>query len=71
MDKKALAKLVALLVAVVLVLLLIFQNTAAAPVRFLFFRTELPQSLMLLITFLLGYAAGIVSILHLSARRKR
>ena len=69
MTKRVWIRLIALLVVIVLALVIIIQNTAAASVQILFFRPSIPLALLLLITFLLGYAGGIVTILYLSSRK--
>jgi uncharacterized integral membrane protein len=70
MRKKAWGRAAVLLVALVLVLILILQNTRPAAVNFFFLTNRhISLALLLLIASLLGFAAGMIVTLHLGARR--
>ncbi|MFP4027145.1 MAG: lipopolysaccharide assembly protein LapA domain-containing protein [Candidatus Brocadiia bacterium] len=71
MEKKVWVKLMALLVAIVLIVVLIIQNTGTHQFHILFWKLRISQALLLLITFLTGFGAGILTILHISARHKK
>lgn len=53
-------KLSAALVLMLLVLVVVFQNTQAVETRFLFISFSMPRAALLAITFLIGAAAGIL-----------
>ena len=72
MHRKAWGRAAALLVALVLVLILILQNTRPAQVNFFFLSSRhISLSLLLLVAFLLGFGAGMIITLHLCARRRK
>ena len=54
-------KLIIAAVLVILVLILIFQNLDACPVRFLFWAGSLPVALMLFIALAIGFVIGIIA----------
>lgn len=58
MTGKAKAKLITLLVLVALMLIFVFQNLGVVEIRFLFWSALMSRSLLVLIFFLLGAAAG-------------
>ncbi len=60
MTKKAWAKLIILLVVLVLALIVIFQNIQPTAFAILFWRPEIPLTLIILASFLLGLVGGIV-----------
>jgi len=53
-------KLSAALALIILVLIVVFQNTQAVETRFLFVTFTMPRAALLAITFLVGVAAGIL-----------
>ena len=53
-------KLTAALALILLVLIVIFQNTQAVETRFLFITFTMPRAALLAITFLVGTAAGVL-----------
>ncbi len=57
------AKLILMLVLVVLLALLIFQNTVPFPMRFLWFSGEVPAILLLFLTALGGFILGLITAL--------
>ena len=60
MEKTARVKLIALLVVVVLVLIVTFQNIEARPFQILFWSPSVSPSIMIIATFLLGVLGGIL-----------
>ncbi|MFN2350095.1 MAG: lipopolysaccharide assembly protein LapA domain-containing protein [Thioalkalivibrio sp.] len=62
-------RIAAALVAVLLVLILIVQNTQAVTTRFLFFTLTMPNAVLIGIALLIGIAAGLALALVLSGRR--
>lgn len=72
MSRKVWLKLVGLMVAVLLVVVLIIQNSGSANIKILFFpAAELPQALLLAIIFLLGFVGGIVATFRISSKNKQ
>ncbi|ACL72673.1 lipopolysaccharide assembly protein LapA domain-containing protein [Thioalkalivibrio sulfidiphilus] len=57
------------LLAVLLVLILIVQNTQAVTTRFLFFTLTMPNAVLIGLALLIGIAAGLALALVLSAKR--
>ena len=70
MTKRVWIKLIALLVLVVIVVILIIQNTPPGNFTIFLWDVRISQSLLLLVTFLLGFVAGIIAILQISAREE-
>jgi uncharacterized integral membrane protein len=63
------AKLVVALGLVVLVLIVVFQNTQQVETRFLFVTLTMPRAALLAITLLIGVAIGMLVAVGLSAKR--
>ncbi|WP_372807948.1 LapA family protein [Pontiella sp.] len=61
-------KLFSALTLILLVLIVIFQNTQAVETRFLFITFTMPRAALLAITFLVGAAAGILLSVGLAKR---
>ena len=49
-----------LVVLVVLIVIVLFQNTETVTTKFLFVTFEMPRAALLMLTFLLGAAAGVL-----------
>ncbi|MDT8391479.1 MAG: LapA family protein [Lentisphaeria bacterium] len=62
--------LVAVLVAVVLGLVVILQNTRPVEIRFLFLKASMSNAVLLGITLLVGIAIGILLALIVTGKRK-
>ena len=72
MKKRVWIKLVGLIVVLLFLLSLILQNQRPAQVKFLFFETgNIPQSLLLGITFVIGLVAGIILTFLISSRAQK
>ncbi|MFG0307075.1 MAG: LapA family protein [Phycisphaerales bacterium JB040] len=54
-------KLIAAAVAVVLVVIVIFQNTASVETRILFLTVSMPRALLLFVAVAVGFAGGLVA----------
>lgn len=54
------AKLISVAVLAVLAVVIVLQNTDAVSTRLLFFTVTMPRAFLLLITGLLGFAAGVL-----------
>jgi len=61
-------KLFAALVLIVLVLIVVFQNTEPVETRLLFITVTMPRAALLAIAMLIGVAAGILVSLSLAKR---
>jgi uncharacterized integral membrane protein len=53
-------KLIAALTLILLVLIVVFQNTEPVATRFLFITFTMPRAALLVITFLVGAVAGLL-----------
>ena len=62
MMNKNKAKFIIVLVISLLALTLILQNTTAVETRVLFMTITMPRALLLLVTFLVGFIAGLIAI---------
>jgi len=64
-------KLLTSLIAVLLILIVILQNTQPVETRFLFITITLPNAALLGFTLLIGIAAGILFALSLSSSKRK
>ena len=62
-------RLIASLSAVVLVLIVILQNTQPVSTKVLFFTITMPNAVMIGVTLLIGVAAGMVGALAMTGKR--
>lgn len=62
-------KLIGVLMAVVLCLIAILQNTQPVETRFLFLKITMPNAILLGLTLLMGVAIGILVALIVSSKR--
>lgn len=62
-------KLIGVLMAVVLGLIVILQNTQPVETRFLFLKITMPNAILLGLTLLMGVAIGILVALSMSSKR--
>ncbi|UCD48736.1 MAG: DUF1049 domain-containing protein [Phycisphaerales bacterium] len=69
-DKKSKFKLVTLIVAVVLAVIIFFQNTQTVETRILFLRFEMSRALLLILTFLLGLLTGVLLTTNVLRKKK-
>ena len=68
-DKKSKIKLVAMIVVVVLAVIIFFQNTETVETHILFARFQMSRALLLIVTFALGFLAGILAAGHLLRKK--
>jgi uncharacterized integral membrane protein len=54
------AKTIAIIVLTLLVLIVILQNTQSVETKVLFLTITMPKALLIIITFLVGFALGII-----------
>ena len=71
MTGKNKIKLAALLVVAVVLLIVMFQNWKATPFRILFWERQLSPSLVLIVTFGLGFLGGLLAYGYLIRRKDR
>lgn len=64
-------KLITALVAVLLVLIVILQNTQPVETSFLFYKVTMPNAALIGLVLLAGMAAGILLALALSGKKER
>jgi putative membrane protein len=62
------AKVIITVVISLLVLVLILQNTQAVETKILFMTVTMPRALLLLVTFIIGFVAGLIAMSFLTAR---
>jgi lipopolysaccharide assembly protein A len=62
-------KLVSALTAVLLIVIVILQNTQSVTTKFLFFTISMPNAVLIGLTLLIGIASGILVALTLSGKR--
>jgi uncharacterized integral membrane protein len=55
------AKFIIVLIISLLALILILQNTTAVETKLLFMTITMPRALLLLVTFLIGFTAGLIT----------
>lgn len=64
------AKLITLLVLAAVAIVLVLQNTQAVDTRFFFVTLTMPSSILLILTLLIGYACGILTLIAVGQKRK-
>ena len=62
-------KLIGAFTAVILIFIVILQNTQSVETRFLFLTVTMPNAILIGVTLLIGVAAGIIIALTLSGKR--
>jgi len=67
-DPKAIAKIIAAIVFVLLILIVILQNTEEVETKLLFITMDMPRALLLFINLLIGYLLGIATMIVLKRR---
>jgi len=58
------AKIIAIVAILLLVLIVFLQNTQAVETKFLFLTVTMPRAILLFLTFVLGFAGGLISASH-------
>lgn len=64
-------KMISLAVVSVLVLIVVLQNTDSVETKILFVTLTMPRAFLLLVTFLIGFVVGAVSLLGLSSSHRK
>jgi uncharacterized membrane protein YciS (DUF1049 family) len=70
-DKKSKFKLVMLIVVVILAVILFFQNREIVETRILFAQFQMSRALLLIVTFALGFLAGILAAGHFLRKKAK
>jgi len=63
-------KLIIFLVLTVIAVIIVFQNTESVQTKLLFATIVMPRALLLFVTTIIGFAAGVLVALSLSKKRK-
>ncbi|MHC4068607.1 MAG: LapA family protein [Planctomycetota bacterium] len=71
MMNKNKAKFIIVLVISLLTLILILQNTTAVETKVLFMTITMPRALLLLVTFLVGFIAGLITMSVLTGKSSK
>lgn len=64
-------KLIGAMTALLLIIVIIFQNMGDVETKILFIDVTMPKAVLLVITFMIGEAAGLMTALFYSGRSKR
>jgi uncharacterized integral membrane protein len=64
-------KIIAIAVVLLLVLIIILQNTQSVETKLLFAKITMPIAFLVMLTFLFGFVAGLLSTLRLESRTKK
>ncbi|MFO7905985.1 MAG: LapA family protein [Pirellulaceae bacterium] len=64
-------KIVGIAVIVVIVLIVVFQNTQSVETKLLFFSVTMPNAALLFGTLIIGFAIGVLTAGHIASRAKR
>jgi uncharacterized integral membrane protein len=64
-------KTIVIALVVLLVLVLILQNTQSVETKFLFAKVTMPRAFLLMLTFLFGFVAGLMATLSFGRKAKR
>lgn len=70
-DPKVIAKIIALLGFVLLVLIVTLQNTEEVETKLLFVTMNMPRALLLFLNLMIGYILGLVTMIILKRRAGR
>lgn len=63
-------KIIAIVVVILLVLIVILQNTQSVQTKLLFATITMPRAFLLMLTFLFGFVAGLLTMLRLGPGTK-
>jgi uncharacterized integral membrane protein len=61
-------KIITIAVVLLLVLIVILQNTQSVETRLLFVKITMPRAFLLMLTFLFGFIAGLLATLRLGPK---
>ena len=70
-NSKTNIKKIILVVIAILILIIIIQNRASVETKILFFTFQMPRIFLLLFTFLLGFAGGVIMMLNMSRKKEK
>jgi uncharacterized integral membrane protein len=63
-------KIIAIAVVLLLVLIITLQNTQSVDTRILFAKITMPAAFLLMLTFVFGFIAGLLTTLRLDSKTK-
>ena len=64
-------KIIAIAVLSLLVLIIILQNIQSVETRILFAKITMPNAFLLMLTFVIGFIAGLLTTLRLESKNKK
>jgi uncharacterized integral membrane protein len=64
-------KTITIAAVIVLVLIVILQNTQSVETKFLFVRVSMPRAFLLMLTFMFGFIAGLLVTLRLEGKKTK
>ena len=64
-------KIIAIAVVLLLVLIVTLQNTQSVETKLLFAKITMPRAFLLMLTFLFGFIAGLLTTLRLGSKTKK
>ena len=64
------AKIVGIIVISILVLIIFLQNTEAVETKFLFATVSMSRALLLILTFIAGFATGLITMSYIQRKPK-
>ncbi|AQQ71545.1 putative integral membrane protein [Limihaloglobus sulfuriphilus] len=64
-------KAVVLAVIAILAIIIIFQNRASVETKILFVSFQMPRFILLVLTFLLGFTAGVIALMKVNRGRSK
>ncbi len=64
-------KIIVISVVLLLVLIVILQNTQSVETKLLFAKITMPRAFLLMLTFVFGFIAGLLTTLRLGSKTKK
>ena len=64
-------KIIIIAIVLLLVLIIILRNTQSVETDFLFFKFSLPRALLLFLTLMFGFIAGLLTAIRFEGKSKR
>ncbi len=64
-------KIIVISVVLLLVLIVILQNTQSVETKLLFAKITMPRAFLLMLTFVFGFIAGLLTTLRLDSKTKK
>jgi uncharacterized integral membrane protein len=64
-------KIIIILIVLFLFLVVVLQNTGPVVTNFLFFKFSLPNALLLFLTFMFGFIAGLLAVMRFEGKSEK